>query len=183
MWYNIITVKDRSPKMKGIGNMLKNLIFLYAVNGDILATIEDKEDYDEILPQLNEEQQKELFASMEDSIQCYEGGEDVKVNADNFSDVMCEWGATISAYEDDEDDEDKEVVFEYFKEEYEIPDDADYYTIQRIVDGFGNDSYVMFSTAFKSEALEYIKANGLENKNIIPQYYNTRFNNIDDFDY
>lgn len=169
--------------MKGIVNMLKNLIFLYAINGDVIATIEDKQDYDEILPQLNEEQQKELFASMEDIIHRYESGEDVKVNADNFSDVMCEWDSVFSFCEGDETDEEKEIVFEYFQEEYEVPDDADYYTIQRIVDGFGNDSYVMYSTAFKAEALEYIKANGLENKNIIPQYFNTKFNNIDDFDY
>ena len=163
--------------------MLKNLIYLYAVNGDIIATIEDKEDFDEILPQLNEEQQRELFASMEDIIHSYEDGDNVKVNADNFSDIMCEWSETFSACEDDEDDEDKEIVFEYFREEYEIPDDADYYTIQRIVDGFGNDSYVMFSTAYKSEALEYIKENGLKNENVIPQYFGTKFNNIDDYDY
>lgn len=163
--------------------MLKNLICLYAVNGDVIATIEDKEDYDEILPQLNEEQQRELFASMEDIIHSYEGGDNVKVNADNFSDVMCEWSEIFSACEDDENDEDKEIVFEYFREEYEIPDDADYYTIQRIVDGFGNDTYVMFSTAYKAEALEYIKENGLKNENVIPQYFGTKFNNIDDYDY
>ena len=163
--------------------MLKNLISLYAVNGDVIATIEDKKDFDEILPQLNEEQQRELFASMEDIIHTYEDGDNVKVNADNFSDVMCEWSEIFSTYEDDEDSKDKEIVFEYFKEEYEIPDDADYYTIQRIVDGCGNDTYVMFSTRKKSEALEYIKANGLKNENVIPQYFSTKFNNIDDYDY
>ena len=166
--------------MKGIGNMLKNLMFLYGINGDIIATIEDKEDYDEILPQLNDEQQKELFASMEDSIQCYEGGEDVKVNADNFSDVMCEWGAALSVYEDDKDDEDKEVVFEYFKEEYEIPDDADYYTIQEI---WGECAHIWTSFYNKSEALEYIKERGLKNENIIPQWVGEEFNNIDEYDY
>ena len=170
--------------MKGIGIMLKNLIFLYGINGDIIANIEDKEDYDEILPQLNAEQKKELFISMEDAIRCYEDGDNVKVNENNFTDVMCEWGEAISEYEEDENkDEDKPVVFEYFREEYEIPDDADYYTIQRIVDGFGNDSYVMYSTSTKAEAIEYIKANGLKNENVIPQYFNEKFNNIDDFDY
>ena len=162
--------------------MLKNLISLYAINGDVIATIEDKEDFDEILPQLNEEQQRELFASMEDVIHSYEDGDNVKVNADNFSDVMCEWSETFSTYEDSEDD-DKEIVFDYFREEYEIPDDADYYTIQRIVDGFGNDTYVMFSTLKKAEALDYIKENGLKNENVIPQYFGTKFNNIDDYDY
>ena len=163
--------------------MLKNLICLYAVNGDVIATIEDKEDCDEILPQLNDGQQRELFASMEDVIHNYEDGENVKVNADNFSDVMCEWSETFSTYEDDKDSENKEIVFEYLREEYEIPDNADYYTIQRIVDGFGNDTYVMFSTRKKSEAVEYIRANGLRNENVIPQYFGTKFNNIDDYDY
>ena len=163
--------------------MLKNLIYLHAVNGDVIATIEDKEDFDEILPQLNEEQQRKLFTSMEDVIHTYEDGDNVKVNADNFSDIMYEWSETLSAYEDDEDSEDKEIVFEYLREEYEIPNDADYYTVQRIVDGFGNDTYVMFSTRKKSEALEYIKANGFKNENVIPQYFGTKFNNIDDYDY
>lgn len=163
--------------------MLKNLIYLYAVNGDAIATIEDKEDFDEILPQLNDEQQRELFASMEGVIHNYEDGEDVKVNADNFSDVMYEWSETFSTYEDDKDSENKEIVFEYLREEYEIPDDADYYTVQRIVDGFGNDTYVMFSTRKKSEAIEYVRANGLKNENVIPQYFGTTFNNIDDYDY
>lgn len=163
--------------------MLKNLIYLHAVNGDVIATIEDKEDFDKILPQLNEEQQKELFTSMEDVIHTYEDGDNVKVNADNFSDIMYEWSETFSAYEDDEDSENKEIVFEYLREEYEIPADADYYTIQRIVDGFGNDTYVMFSTRKKSEAVEYIRANGLKNENVIPQYFGTTFNNIDDYDY
>ena len=163
--------------------MLKNLIYLHAVNGDVIATIEDKEDFDKILPQLNEEQQRELFTSMEDVIHTYEDGDNVKVNADNFSDIMYEWSETISSYEDDEDSENKEIVFEYLREEYEIPDNADYYTVQRIVDGFGNDTYVMFSTRKKSEAVEYIRANGLRNENIIPQYFGTTFNNIDDYDY
>lgn len=163
--------------------MLKNLIYLYAINGDVIATIEDKEDFDEILPQLNDGQQRELFASMEDVIHNYEDGENVKVNADNFSDVMCEWSETFSTYEDDKDSENKEIVFEYLREEYEIPDNADYYTVQRIVDGFGNDTYVMFSTRKKSEAVEYIRANGLRNENVIPQYFGTKFNNIDDYDY
>lgn len=163
--------------------MLKNFIYLYAVNGDVIATIADKEDFDEILPQLNDEQQRELFASMESVIHNYEDGENVKVNADNFSDVMCEWSETFSTHEDDKDSENKKIVFEYLREEYEIPDNADYYTVQRIVDGFGNDTYVMFSTRKKSEAVKYIRANGLINENVIPQYFGTKFNNIDDYDY
>lgn len=163
---------------------MDNLINLYSINGDIIATIKDRENYDEILPQLNSEQQSALFASMEYSIHGYETGEDVTVNADNFSDVMCEWGGVISIYEDEETDKDDEdIVFEYFQEEYEIPDDADYYTIQKIVNGFGNDSYVMFSTSTKAEAIEYIKENGLKNENVIPQYFNKEFNNIDYFEY
>ena len=170
--------------MKGIDIMLKNLIFLYGINGNIIATIEDKEGYDEILPQLNSKQQNELFASIEDRIHTYETGENVVVNEDNFIDVMCDWGEVISAYEGDETDKaDEDIVFEYFKEEYEIPDNADYYTIQKIVDGFGNDSYVIFSTSTKAEALDYIEANDLKNENVIPQYFNENFNNIDDFDY
>lgn len=163
--------------------MLKKLIYLYAINGDVIATIEDKEGFDEILPQLNDEQQRELFASMEDVIHTYEDGDGIKVNADNFSDVMYEWSETFSTYEDDKDSKNKEIVFEYLREEYEIQDDADYYTVQRIVDGFGNDTYVMFSTRKKSEAIEYARANGLKNENVIPQYFGTKFNNIDDYDY
>ena len=163
--------------------MLKKLIYLYAINGDVIATIEDKEGFDEILPQLNDEQQRELFASMEDVIHTYEDGDGIKVNADNFSDVMYEWSETLSTYEDDKDSENKEIVFEYLRKGYEISDDADYYTVQRIVDGFGNDTYVMFSTRKKSEALEYARANGLKNENVIPQYFGTKFNNIDDYDY
>lgn len=163
--------------------MLKNLIYLYAINGDVIATIEDKEGFDEILPQLNDEQQRELFASMEDVIHTYEDGDGIKVNADNFSDVMYEWSETFSTHEDDKDSENKEVVFEYLRKGYEISDDADYYTVQRIVDGFGNDTYVMFSTRKKSEAIKYARANGLKNENVIPQYFDTKFNNIDDYDY
>ena len=163
--------------------MLKKLIYLYAINGDVIATIEDKEGFDEILPQLNDEQQRELFASMEDVIHTYEDGDGIKVNADNFSDVMYEWSETLSTYEDDKDSENKEIVFEYLRRGYGISDDADYYTVQRIVDGFGNDTYVMFSTRKKSEAIEYARANGLKNENVIPQYFGTKFNNIDDYDY
>ena len=163
--------------------MLKKLIYLYAINGDVIATIEDKEGFDEILPQLNDEQQRELFDSMEDVIHTYEDGDGVKVNADNFSDVMYEWSETLSTYENDKDSENKEIVFEYLRKGYEISDDADYYTVQRIVDGFGNDTYVMFSTRKKSEAIKYVRANGLKNENIIPQYFGTKFNNIDDYDY
>lgn len=163
--------------------MLKKLIYLYAINGDVIATIEDKEGFDEILPQLNDEQQRELFTSMEDVIHTYEDGDGIKVNADNFSDVMYEWSETFSTYEDDKDSKNKEIVFEYLREEYEIQDDADYYTVQRIVDGFGNDTYVMFSTRKKSEAIEYVRANGLKNENVIPQHFGTKFNNIDDYDY
>lgn len=163
--------------------MLKNIIYLYAINGSVIATIADREDFDEILPQLNDEQQRELFASMESVIHNYEDGENVKVNADNFSDVMYEWSETFSTHEDDKDSENKKIIFEYLREEYEIPNDADYYTVQRIVDGFGNDTYVMFSTRKKSEAIEYIRANGLINENVIPQYFGTTFNNIDDYDY
>lgn len=168
--------------MKGIDNMLKNLITLYAVNGDVLATIEDKEDYDEILPQLNEKQQKELFTSMEESIHCYETGEDVTVNADNFSDIMCDWSEVLSFYADEDSDRNNEdIVFEYFKEEYEIPDDADYYTIQEI--GWGGHCYIRTSFYHKHEALEYIKAYNLKNENIIPQWVGEEFNNIEEFDY
>ena len=163
--------------------MLKKLIYLYAINGDVIATIEDKEGFDEILPQLNDEQQRELFDSMEDVIHTYEDGDGVKVNADNFSDVMYEWSETLSTYENDKDSENKEIVFEYLRKGYEISDDADYYTVQRIVDGFGNDTYVMFSTRKKSEAIKYVRANGLKNENVIPQYFGTKFNNIDDYDY
>lgn len=162
--------------------MLRNLINLYSTNGDIIATIEDKEDYDEVLPQLNNKQQSALFASMEDAIHCYETGEGVTVNADNFSDIMCDWSCVISAYEDDETDiADENIIFEYFKEEYEIPDDADYYTIQEI--GWGGNGYIRTSFYHKHEALEYIKEYNLKKENIIPQYVGEEFNHMEEYDY
>lgn len=163
--------------------MLKNMIRLYDAEGDVIAEIRDYEDFDEILPQLDSVQTELLFNSMASAISCFEGGENVIINALRFSDIMCEWSAAISTYEDDEDDDDKEVVFEYFKEEYSVPDNADYYTVQTIVDGFGNDTYVEYSTNSKEKAIEYARKNGYGEGNIIPQYFDTNFNRMEDYDY
>ena len=169
--------------MKGNDFMLKNMIRLYDAEGDVIAEIRDYEDFDEILPQLDSVQSELLFDSMASAIGCFEGGENVIVNALRFSDIMCEWCECISANEKDTDDDDKEVVFEYFKEEYDVPDNADYYTVQTIVDGFGNDTYVEYSTKSKEKAIEYARKNGYNTGNIIPQYFDTNFNRIDDYDY
>jgi len=162
--------------------MGKRMIRLYDVEGDVIADILDDEDFDEILPQLDAFQAQKLFVSMTSAIQCFEGGENVEVNSNNFSDIMCEWSNAISEAEDYE-NEDGEIVFEYYTTKNIIPDNADYYTIQSIVDGFGNDSYVIYSTQSKEKAIEYVNENGYDIDNIIPQYFDKKFNNIDEYEY
>ena len=179
MWYNIITVKDRSPKMKGIEIMGIEKIKVVDYEGKTIAIINETDDYDYYLDQLEPEEQEKLFSAMNQSMS--DNNVDIIVNKNNFSDIMCDW--QFEHYEDEEDeDEDITIFFYHYTADHKIPN-ADYYTIQYIVDGFGNDSYVSRSFKTKEEVIAYAEENGIEKINIIPQWFGEEFNNIHEYEY
>lgn len=146
--------------------------------GETIAIINETDDYDYYLDQLEPEEQEKLFSAMNHSMS--DNNRDIVVDKNNFSDIMCEW--QFERYEDEEEDEDITIFFYHYTADYKIPD-ADYYTIQHIVDGFGNDSYVSRSFKTKEEAMAYVEEKNIEKTNIIPQWFGEEFNNIHEYEY
>ncbi len=58
---------------------------------------------------------------------------------------------------------------------------ADYYTVQLEVDGFGNDTFIVFSSNTFEDCMNFIKKGHpfyeLDGAVIVPQYFNKEFKN------
>jgi len=148
-------------------------------DGNEIAIINESYDYDNYLDQLNSEEKERLFSAMNKAI--LNENESITVNQTNFSDIMCDWN--FEAYEGEKkEDEDVIKFFYHYTASHKVPN-ADYYTIQHIVNGFGNDSYVSRSFSTKEEAIAFVENNNLEKTNIIPQWFNEEFNLIQDYEY
>lgn len=147
--------------------------------GNIIATIQDSgDDLQYLFNLLTKEQQTDFLESVKYSYNNYFADNDEAEIEDcskmDYENILLYCTGMIADDENDDYEKDETTVIYIHKEdltEDEIDKDADFYSIQVYCDGFGNDTSTRAVFKTLKEAISYIKTEGYNFEDIVPQYW------------
>lgn len=155
--------------------------------GNVIVTVQDSgDDLEYLFNLLTKEQQTDFLESVKYSYNSYFADDDEVEIEDcskmDYENILLHCNGMIADDENEFYEKDETtVIYIYEKDltEDEIDKNADFYSIQVYCDGFGNDTATQAVFRTLEEAISYIKTEGYDFENIVPQHWGEYTNKYD----